>query len=466
MDQIFSGLTIKDEKLEAFAANCAKLLKVGGESGGSAEAAALRRHFSAVRRCTEAVRRRYAQAESLPAACEWLLDNRYLAERETRAALGDLRRAKRQRCCESGLLITALCRSLLKAGQGRLDAGRCAAFLRGFQSVTPLRRRELLLFPAAMRAAILEAMAAVCETLPFAADTAAQAEALEALFSSLRLLCGANMEELLRGADLCDAVFRADPVYPLMDRESRAAYLDRLEALAREEDVEELTLARRLIEQARAEGRHLGFFLFDEPAGGGAGLYIAAVVLTSLFLSLLLAFAAGSVWAAPLLLLPVSELVKGLIDLALLRAIPPRRLPRLDLSGGVPPEGKTLCVISALLTDEEIAASLARRLEELRLLERKAGPNLQFGVLADLPAADTETREEDAALLRAAREAVAALNRRYGGGFYLFTRPRSFDGERWCGEERKRGALLSLARLLADMIGGFVERALAAGGEA
>ena len=450
MDQIFSGLTIKDEKLEAFAANCAKLLKVGGESGGSAEAAALRRHFSAVRRCTEAVRRRYAQAESLPAACEWLLDNRYLAERETRAALGDLRRAKRQRCCESGLLITALCRSLLKAGQGRLDAGRCAAFLRGFQSVTPLRRRELLLFPAAMRAAILEAMAAVCETLPFAADTAAQAEALEALFSSLRLLCGANMEELLRGADLCDAVFRADPVYPLMDRESRAAYLDRLEALAREEDVEELTLARRLIEQARAEGRHLGFFLFDEPAGGGAGLYIAAVVLTSLFLSLLLAFAAGSVWAAPLLLLPVSELVKGLIDLALLRAIPPRRLPRLDLSGGVPPEGKTLCVISALLTDEEIAASLARRLEELRLLERKAGPNLQFGVLADLPAADTETREEDAALLRAAREAVAALNRRYGGGFYLFTRPRSFDGERWCGEERKRGALLSLARLLAD----------------
>ena len=50
-------------------------------------------------------------------------------------------------------------------------------------------------------------------------------------------------------------------------------------------------------------------------------------------------------------------------------------------------------------------------------------------------------------MLDAARAGIEALNARYGGGFYLFTRPRSFDGERWTGWERKRGALLELARL-------------------
>ena len=452
MDRFFSGLYIEDERLGAFAANSAKLLALDGEGGGQAEAARLGRHYAAVRRCAEALRRRCGRAEAIPPACEWLLDNFYLLQRETRAALGDLRCARRQRRCGDGLLMRALCLSLLKAGRGQLDRARCTVFLRGFQTVTPLRRRELLLFPAAMRAAIAETMAAVCETLPFSADTAAQAEAFEALFSSLRWLCGADMEELLRAADLCDAVFAEDPggVYPRMDRESRADYLDRLAARARAEGLEEPVLARRLLEKARAEERHLGFLLFDEPGGAGAGLYIAAVVLTSLFLSLLLAFAAGNPGAAPLLLLPVSELVKGVLDLALLRAVPPRRLPRLDLAEGVPPEGKTLCVISALLTDAESAAALCRRLEELRLLERRAGPNLQFGILADLPAADAAETEADEAVLSAAREAVAALNLRLGGSFYLFTRPRSFDGSRWQGEERKRGALLALARLLAD----------------
>lgn len=451
MDQIFSGLYIETEKLAAFAANSAKLLNPDGEGGAAAAVAALRRHFAAVRRCHDAIYRRYADADAVPAACEWLLDNWYMVQREGQAALADLRHARWQRRSEQGLLAVCLCRSLLSSGQGWLDDSRCTEYLRGFQTVTALRRRELLLFPAAMRAAIVEAMAAVCDTLPYAADTTPQRDALEALFSSLRWLCGADMEELLRAVDLSDAALREDPdgIYLLMDRESRQSYLERLETIARAEGVEEHLLAQRLVQQAQAEGRHVGFYLFDDTAGG-AGFYIAALVLTTLFLSLLLAFAAGSVWAAPLLLLPVSQLVKGVVDLALLRAIPPRRLPRLDLSEGVPPEGKTICVLSALLTDRESAEKLCRRMEEFRLAHRKAGQNLQYGILADLPAADAAEQEGDEALLRSAREAVTALNRRCGGGFYLFTRPRSFDGERWSGEERKRGALLELAKLLAD----------------
>ena len=260
------------------------------------------------------------------------------------------------------------------------------------------------------------------------------------------------MAELLRSADLCDAALRTDPggIYGRMDRESREAYLERIEALARAEGAEEHVFARQLAGRARREGRHVGFLLFDRGGESGEGLYIAAIILTSLFLTLLLAFAAGSGWVFPLLLLPVSELVKGAVDLMLLRFLPPRRLPRLDLTEGVPDEGKTLCVLSALLMDTESAGALCQRLEEFRMAQRRAGAKLQYGILADLPAADTAETEADAGLLRGAREAVTALNRKYGGGFYLFTRARSFDGERYSGEERKRGALLELARLLAD----------------
>ena len=60
------------------------------------------------------------------------------------------------------------------------------------------------------------------------------------------------------------------------------------------------------------------------------------------------------------------------------------------------------------------------RLEELRLLSRREGENLLFGLLADLPGAQREHMPEDEALLSEAREAVEKLNRKYGGGFYLF----------------------------------------------
>lgn len=92
---------------------------------------------------------------------------------------------------------------------------------------------------------------------------------------------------------------------------------------------------------------------------------------------------------------------------------------------------------------------MVRRLELLRRCCKCGG--VCFGLLADLPGADRFEAEGDETILSAARSAVNALNRKYGGGFYLFTRPRSFDGECWTGRERKRGAITALARLLCDL---------------
>ncbi|MBQ6465553.1 MAG: hypothetical protein IJJ43_04730 [Oscillospiraceae bacterium] len=452
MDPLYSAPYIEENKLSSFGEAAAKLLRPESETSGRRALSALRRDLRALRQCREAVQKRYGEAASPPAACAWLLDNWYLVQQESLAVREAFSGARRLRLTGDELLLLALCRSLLHAGHGEVTAARCRLYLEGFQRVTPLRRRELRLFPAALRAAVLEALAEVCRRLPYAADTDEHAKAFEALFGTLRLLAVTDLERLLDEADVSGAVLASERagVYSRMDRGTRQQYLERLEHLARRAGVEEYLCARRLVRRADAEEKHVGFLLFPPEDGRGAGAYIAANVLLTAFLSLLPGFLTGCAAAVPLLLLPVSELVKRSLDALLLRFVPPRRLPRMDPERGVPPEGKTVCVLAALLTDERDGEALCARLEQFRLAQRGAGDKLFFGLLADLPAADSPETERDEALLRGARTAVRRLNRRYGGGFYLFTRPREFDGERYSAPERKRGALLELAALVCD----------------
>ena len=449
MDSILTAPQVEDALLPALGANTARLLPLRGEGGAGQSLRVLRRSGEELRRCCALLRRRAASAERIPAAWEWLLDNAYLARREQLSAAGDLSRARHLRRSGGEPAICGLARALVLSGRGRVTAERLALFLDGAQRLTPLRREELLLFPAALRWALLEQLAQVCRFLRRSASQEDLAAPLEAVFTSLRLFATLDLRQTLQRADPIDAILQGDPSgdYPRMDEESRQCYLDRLARLARREGREEPDFARDLIDRARDQGVHVGSLLFPEPGKGRERAYIAANVLLSLMLTLAIALSRGGPGAALLLLLPLSQLVKGAIDLLLSHLVPPRSVPRLDLSAGVPAEGRTICAVSCLLTDPEGARAMVRHLEELRAACLREGEELRFGLLADLPEAEAAEVPGDAAIIAAAQEGVRALNARYGGGFYLFTRPRRFDGERWTGYERKRGALLALARL-------------------
>ncbi len=449
MDSIWNAPYVEDEKLPACAVSTARLLQPAGECGGKRMLPRLRRWGRELRRCCVLLQRRAENSAEPPAAWEWLLDNAYLARREQLSAAGDFAGASHLRRCEEGPLIAALARTLLLAGRGRVTEERARLFLEGFQTVTPLRRAELLLFPAALRAAVLEELAGICGALQSGAPPADFSAPLEALFTTLRLFSVLDTEALLRSVDLTDAILCGDPTgeYPRMDDATRRDYLQRLALQARRAGMEERDWAAELLAKAEAGGRHVGFFLFQEPGPRRARLFLASNLLLTLFLSLWIALCSGGPGAALLLLLPLSQLVKSGLELLFSRFFPPRRTPRMDLSKGVPREGRTLCVISALLGSAEEAARLCRRLEELRLLCRSEGEELRFGLLADLPEAEAPAVPEDEAILAAAGTGIRALNARYGGGFYLFTRPRSPGDGRWSGRERKRGALLALAKL-------------------
>lgn len=449
MDTVNSAMYIEDGRLYDYAAATARLLTPRGEGGGNACVRSLRRAMADIKTVSAAVKLRYGDLAAPPAACEWLLDNRYMIQREYACAIEMLSTARHLRRCDEGVMLLGLCRALFTAGQGSVTEERCRIFLDGFQSVTVLRRAELEAFPAALRAAAVLDLASVCRAMQYAADTEKHAEAFKALFGSLRLISVLDWERLISAADVTSAVLCADPTgdYPRMDSGTKAEYLRRVEVLARKKGVEEHIYARSLIKTAKAGGQHVGFYLFPRRREL-SGLYIAANVLLTVFVSLLAAFLSGSVWTALLLLIPVSELIKGIIDYVLLHSVSPRRLFRMDTEKGVSPEGRTICVISALVPSAEAAKKLSLRLEQLRHVCRREGSGLCFGLLADLPEAGSENSEEDTEILSAARAAINALNMKYGGGFYLFTRPRRFDGQRWTAPERKRGAITELARLL------------------
>ena len=436
---------IEDERLFDYAASCARTLRPDGSADGREAARALRRCFQETERCHSLLRRRYEGAARVPAACEWLLDNFYMLQREYPVLRTALREAERQRSTRGQLLILELSRALLQAGHGKLSEARCAAFLKGFQSVTVLQRRELTLFPTAIKAAILETAALCCKRLSASTEPEELTGELSALFGSLSLLSSMDMEGVLDEADVPGALLRGDPdgSFQRMERVTKNEYLRRLSELAEAEGIEEQDMARRLLEKAKAEGRHVGFLLFSPPGELPAAAYIAALTGLTLF-GCLAAFAVlHDLTGALLLALPLWSLFKGLTDFLLLRLVRPRPLPRLALPDGVPPEGRTLCVLSVLLNCVE-----PERLEELRLASVHEGRELRFGLLADLPAAKTQTAPGDELMILNAKRRVEELNRKYGGGFYLFLRPRSFDGEGYSGAERKRGALMELAKLL------------------
>lgn len=409
-----------------------------------------RAHTGCIRRAVKALTRTAKAVTPETPNGAWLRDNHTLARAAADDAAAALRHAHTLRASGKQTVLGACCAGLLHACGNALTPKAAQAYLAGFQDVLPLETAELALLVPGLQAA---AVCALADT--YAHDGAAA----PALFTSLRALGTAAWAALTERCDRVGRILARDPagVYPAMDAATRTRYRQTVAQLARRTGRSEIDIAEDVLARAQSgEGvrRHVGWFLLREVLGApekhrDGAWYIAAVIMGTLAVSLLLGFATGSVSGAVLLLIPVSEAVKGLLDAVLLRVTKPRFVPRLALRRGIPPEGKTLCVIAALLTCPGDAHTLAARLEEYALCNRDAGEQLLFGLLADLPEADMEHAPIDPAILRAARTEIEALNARYGGRFYLFTRERvqTPDGK-WCAWERKRGALLRLAQLL------------------
>nr|WP_211253961.1 glucoamylase family protein [Pelobacter seleniigenes] len=311
--------------------------------------------------------------------------------------------------------------------------------------------------------------------------------------SSLRFIDAMDWRDFVETLSVVEQTLRDDPsrMYAKQDFATRDRYRHVIEDLARDSAHSEQELARQAIRLAQtAVGRpssnnrnaHVGYFLIDhgrqelEQAAGyrppwslrvcrvcrhfRLSLYLVPMLLTtSLATAGMLFFFDGFTltdWRSCFFvgtgLIGFSALIVPLMNRLVTLILPPRTLPRLDFSRGIPDDHRTMVVIPTLLGKTNDIDELLEALE-IRYLGNR-DPNLSFALLTDFHDAPHQSLPEDAALLAYARAALAALNETYRedrpGIFYLFHRPRVWNPfERvWMGYERKRGKLEQFNDLL------------------
>ncbi len=311
------------------------------------------------------------------------------------------------------------------------------------------------------------------------------------VITSMRLLSSVDWADFFESVSLVQEALCEGARVAEMDFATRDRYRHAIEELSRGSPHDELEVARRAVgiasssspqEDARfrdpgyyliAKGRprlekDLGFrvsgrrWLRRAGVRAAAPLYLAAVALATLAIlavpTTLTALAGVGAFRVVLLalfgLVPASDLALALIHRFVARVLGPRRLPKLELAGGVPAELRALVAIPVLLTDEAEIDDVIQRLEVHYL--SNSDPELRFALLSDWPDAATEVLPEDEALLDLARAAIRRLNDMHGpaagGGdrFWLLHRRRLWNEREgvWMGWERKRGKLRELNRLL------------------
>ncbi len=312
------------------------------------------------------------------------------------------------------------------------------------------------------------------------------------LFSALDRVRKAAWKKIFRGLSATDLALCGDPIdaYRHMEFRSCDHYRDAVQQLSRFSDSSEEEVAELAVKMARSgmtrfpagtrqaqRYGHIGYYLVDKgraylekdihyrPQGMA---FVRAVLLEApalfyflgvefcifaILLFILSGIPVGFPFAAATLLffLPVSEAAIEVINPFILFLLPPRILPRLDFSGGIPPEFRTVVAVPTLLISREQIQDLVRTLE-IRYLGN-CDPNLCFALLTDPPDSSQPFDEKDE-LVTLCSSLIAELNRKYckggDGCFFHLHRYRTFNEteQTWMGWERKRGKLLDFNELL------------------
>ncbi len=448
----------------------------------------------------------------LQRAAEWLLDNYYVVRRVTRQATTELPAGfvRRLPLLEDGPAegiprIDALARAILVKSELQIDVDALRSFVVAHQEQSVLTIAELWALPTMLRISVLHGLLRFLEELGVPIHgrleraplprTPADAHpfplgpgvGVERSIRTLRVLAEIDWKVFFESTNRVEAILRRDParVYAQMDFETCDAYRKVVEELAWVTGVAEEAVAERAIELARQalpdpRSAHVGYYLVSEgrrvledeigyrPRGfervriavtrWPTVSYFAALAVATGSSLLMVGWAMARAGAAPsaiaisvsLAAFPALLLAVTIVQWIPAHLVPPRTLPKLDLSQGLPGHLRALVVIPTLLGRREDVDGMLRQIE-LHFLSNP-DPGLQFALLTD--EVDSAAMPVDTSLVDLAARGIAALNAAHGAGgrgpFHLLHRePRWNPAEaRFMGWERKRGKLEELNRLL------------------
>jgi cyclic beta-1,2-glucan synthetase len=317
------------------------------------------------------------------------------------------------------------------------------------------------------------------------------------IITSMRLVSGVDWTELVESVSLVDDALRSGSDFASMDFPTRNLYRSAIEGLARGSKLTELEIARATLIAAadpthqacrdsdgvgsreRDPGYHLiagGRPTFERTVGFRAPLrswlvrwhtkigvvgYIGSVIIIAAIVLVLPLIALGEPriggWSLGLLalfgLIPSIDMAVAIVNRVVTSGFGTTILPGLELRHGVTLNLRTMVAIPTLLTTQAALEEQIGRLE-IHYLASPEG-DLYFALLSDWTDAPAEHANGDDALLDAAAEGIARLNRRHGPApagdrFLLLHRRRVWNNgqKQWIGWERKRGKLHELNRLL------------------
>jgi cyclic beta-1,2-glucan synthetase len=307
------------------------------------------------------------------------------------------------------------------------------------------------------------------------------------IITSMRLLSTLDWNDFFEKVSLIEPVLGKDPagVYSRMEFASRDRYRHVVERISKRTRTSELNIAEAAVNLASQAGdadeaqRHVGYYLIDEGLpqletkfgyrpgvadrlrrwflSRATGSYLGTIsVLTVMVLGLVLSALrlAGANWivlvvAGLIGLVPASDLVLTVLNWDITHFFPPRLLPRIATTKGIPESAQTFVVVPTIFFSDAQVQELIERLEVHFLANQD--PRIYYALLGDFPDAEAEEMPPDSQLLAVAQSGIESLNQKHGEGrFHLFHRKRLWNpGEnRWMGWERKRGKLEEFNRLL------------------
>ncbi|AGF59194.1 cellobiose phosphorylase [Clostridium saccharoperbutylacetonicum] len=261
--------------------------------------------------------------------------------------------------------------------------------------------------------------------------------------TSIRKIEGISWRRFFENTSLVEGILKRDPenVYNNMDFETKDYYRHKLETIARTSGINEIDLANNILELAEISKIsneesykcHVGYYLIDDGVKrlkayknskkviNSEPVYVAFNVFGTLIISFLILFIInllGGTYTRTeyiisflVILIPVNEIIVGLINYTVSKIIDIKLVPKLNISKGVPDESKTVVVIPAIVNSKEKVQELMSKLEVAYLGNRDR--NLYFALLSDFYDSEYETEKNDAEIIKCGIECARRLNEKY-----------------------------------------------------
>ena len=299
--------------------------------------------------------------------------------------------------------------------------------------------------------------------------------------TAIRVIEGINWRRFFEETSVVESILENDPaeVYKSMDFDSKDYYRHKLEEIAKVINSSEVRVAMNVLSLAQESKHskeeeykwHVGYYIIEHGSrflngyyhdvtevisqGTYIGINIVFTVFLSLFFLIIGSFTGVRytlnqfIGAFLLLVIPISEIVLGIINYIVGRTVKVRKVPKIDFKFGIPEKYKTIVVIPAIVNSADKVKELMKKLEVYHC--GNDDKNVYFALLSDFEDYEDEYNDNDNKIIECGIKCAEELNKKYKNNkFYFFSRKRTYNEKMgvYMGKERKRGKLLEFMSLL------------------